>query len=152
MLSWRISNLEIASQWKIRVVFYSEIEKSEEYRLMEFYKPEFDVFWFRHLTSVINQLNNDFSYIKANYKASLENNSIYDCYQDLPSQKVVNVGVKVAHLKRPISSMIKNGFFFNSDKVKYKTIWLEAPLEFQGPFDLIQIVSFLLNIWLILGE
>ena len=33
--------------------------------------------------------------------------------------------------------MIKNGLFINTDKVKFRTIWLEAPISIQGPFNMI---------------
>ena len=99
MLSSRIDLLMIANQSNLRTAFFSDFAEWKEYKLMEKFLPEFDVLWFDHLKTVVNQLIIDCAFIQEKLLKNQFGLQTKIDYSLLPSNITVTVGVKIAYSK-----------------------------------------------------
>lgn len=63
--------------------------------------------------------------------------TVNEIKSQLPSQNMINVGVCLRYAKKKTCYWLNNGLFKHSDKVKYRNVVLEYPLEHQAPYDII---------------
>ena len=131
-------DLTLANRLGIRSIFFSENAINEDFMYMKDFKPDFHVMNHPQFYSVLKQIDKDIEHLDKKF-CSIDSSFNYLHYvNELPSQKLINVGVDYHYANHNPENYISNsGVFINSERLRYFQISLDVPLEYQGPFNII---------------
>ena len=132
-------DLVLADQLGVRSIFYNENATVQDYEFTVSLRPEFHVISHLHFESVLRNFDSDAEYLDVKMAESGVEVFDYKVYlTELPSQNLLDAGEIILYKYRNNDEhFLHNGIFQNSDKIKYRRVWLDAPLEQQGPFHAI---------------